>query len=49
MKKKFTLYIEINKLNFIFYVTENDEQDNFKINYKLNSSIIGLTIIVFQI
>ena len=38
---KFTLYIEINKLNFIFLVTENDEQDNFKINYKLEAPIIG--------
>ena len=38
---KFTLYVEINKLSFIFFVTENDDQDNLKISYKLEVPIIG--------
>ena len=36
------LYIEINILNFIFFVGENDDQDKYKIVYKLEIPISGI-------
>lgn len=36
-----TLYLEINNLNFIFFVIESDE-NNFKITYKLDVPIKGI-------
>ena len=36
-----TLYLEINNLNFIFFVIESDE-NNFKIKYKLDVPIKGI-------
>ena len=38
-----TLFLEINSINFIFYVGEKDENENFKILYKLEIPISGLT------
>ena len=40
--KSFNLYLEIKSSNFIFYIQENDAQNNFKINYKLDVPAIGL-------
>ena len=40
--KNFNLYLEIKSSNFIFYIQENDAQNNFKINYKLDVPAIGL-------
>ncbi len=37
-----TLYLEINNLNYIFFVAEKDEQNNFKITYKLEIPLRGL-------
>ena len=34
--------LKLNNLNFIFFVGENDENENFKIVYKLNISLNGL-------
>ena len=43
MKKSFlTLYLEIDTLNFNFYVGESDEQNNFKIIYKFHTPSIGI-------
>ena len=36
------LYIEINKLNFTFFVVEDNNQGDFKILYKLETPLIGL-------
>ena len=36
------LYLEINELNFIFYVVENDDLYNFKIIYKLEHPLVGI-------
>jgi len=36
-----TLYLEINKSHYIFIVGSNDEQNNFKIIYKLNVPLNG--------
>ncbi len=36
------LYIEINKLNFTFFVVEDNDQGDFKILYKLETPLIGL-------
>ena len=38
-----TLFLEINSINFIFYVGEKDENENFKILYKLEIPISGPT------
>ena len=37
-----TLYLEINNSNYIFFVTEKDEQNNFKIAYKQEIPLRGL-------
>ncbi len=37
-----TLYLEINNHNFIFMVVESDEQNNFKIIYKLELPLKGI-------
>ena len=37
-----TLYLEINDLNYIFYVGENDEQNNFKIVYEKETPLEGI-------
>tara|TARA_Y200000002_G_scaffold383092_1_gene403152 strand:+ start:2350 stop:3546 length:1197 start_codon:yes stop_codon:yes gene_type:complete len=37
-----TLYVEINDTNFIFFVTENDEQNNFKLSFKLAVPLNGI-------
>ena len=37
-----TLYIEINDSDFIFFVTQNDEQNNFKIIYKFTTPLKGI-------
>ncbi len=37
-----TLYVEINDTNFIFFVTENDEQNNFKLSFKLAVPLKGI-------
>jgi cell division protein FtsA len=37
-----SLYLEINDLNFIFYVGETDNQNNFKIMHKLTVSSEGI-------
>ena len=37
-----TLYIEINESDFIFFVTQNDEQNNFEIIYKLTTPLKGI-------
>ena len=41
-EKYLNLYIEIKSSNFIFYVEENDEQNNSKIIYKLDAKSPGL-------
>ena len=38
-----TLFLEINSINFIFYVGKKDENENFKIVYKLEIPISGPT------
>ncbi len=40
--KSFNLYLEIKGSNLIFYIQENDAQNNPKIKYKLNVPTIGL-------
>ena len=37
-----TLYIEINDSDFLFFVTRNDEQNNFEIIYKLTTPLKGI-------
>tara|TARA_B100001121_G_scaffold265297_1_gene247218 strand:- start:239 stop:667 length:429 start_codon:yes stop_codon:yes gene_type:complete len=37
-----SLFIEINNLNYIFLVGTNDENNNFKINYKLVVPLQGI-------
>jgi len=37
-----TLFLEINKTNFSFFVGEIDEKNNFKINFKLNVPLEGI-------
>ena len=37
-----TLYLEIKKLNFTFFACKNDDQDNFKILFKLDTIIEGI-------
>ena len=37
-----TLYLEINNSNFIFFVTENNDDNDFKINYKLITPLVGI-------
>ena len=37
-----SLYLEINNLNFIFFVGENDQHDNFKIIYRLEIPLKGI-------
>ena len=37
-----TLYLEINNLNFSFFVSEIDEQDNFNIVFKTKVPIAGI-------
>ena len=42
MKNSFlTLYLEINNTNFIFFVGEKDDQNNLKVAFKINVSVIG--------
>ena len=42
MKNSFlTLYLEINNTNFIFFVGEKDDQNNLKVAFKINVSLIG--------
>ena len=36
------LYLEINNSNLIFFVIEDDYQNDFKISYKLTTPLIGL-------
>ncbi len=38
-----TLYLEINNINFIFFVRSNDDQNNFKTIYKLKAKLEGIT------
>ena len=38
----FTLYLEINDTNYIFYVGANDEQNNYKIIYQLEIPLQGI-------
>ena len=37
----FTLFLEINKSNYIFYVGKNDKQNNFEIIYKFEVFLKG--------
>ena len=37
-----TLYLEINNTNYVFFVGDNDEQNNFKITYKLEIPLKGI-------
>ena len=37
-----TLYLEINESNYIFFVSENDEQNNFKIIKELKTPLEGI-------
>ena len=37
-----TLYLEINDFNFIFFVTENNVDNDFKVNYKLITPLGGI-------
>ena len=37
-----TLYLEINNTNYIFFVGNSDEQNNFKIVYKLEVPLKGI-------
>ena len=36
------LYIEINKINFIFFVVESDDQENFRVIYELPVPLEGI-------
>lgn len=38
-----TLYLEINNINFIFFVRSNDDQNNFKTIYELKTKLEGIT------
>ena len=38
-----TLYLEINNINFIFFVRSNDDQNNFKTIYKFKTKLEGVT------
>ena len=38
-----TLYLEINNTNYVFFVGDNDEQNNFKVIEKLILPLIGLS------
>ena len=38
----FTLFIEINKHSYVFFTCKNDEQNNFKIIYRLETTIKGI-------
>ena len=42
MKTMLTLYLEINNTNYIFFVGNSDEQNNFKIVYKLEVPLKGI-------
>ena len=44
-----SLYLEINDLNFIFFVTENNTENDFKINHKLITPHEVLKIIEYPI
>ena len=39
--KLLTLFLEINQLNFIFFVTKSDDRNNFKTVYKMYVPIVG--------
>ena len=39
--KLLTLFLEINQLNFIFFVTKSDDRNNFKTVYKIYVPIVG--------
>ena len=41
-KTSLTLYLEINDLNFIFFVTENVNDNDLKVNYKLITPLKGI-------
>ena len=41
-KTSLTLYLEINDLNFIFFVTENDNDNDLKVKYKLITPLKGI-------
>ncbi len=38
----FTLFIEINKHSYVFFTCKNDEQNNFEIIYRLETTIKGI-------
>ena len=38
----FTLFIEINKHSYVFFTCKNDEQNNFKIIYRLETTLKGI-------
>ena len=38
----YTLYLEINNSNYIFFVCKGDKQYNFEIDYKLEVALIGI-------
>mgnify|MGYP001313311195 FL=1 len=38
----FTLFIEINKHSFVFFTCKNVEQNNFKIIYRLETTLKGI-------
>ncbi len=42
-KNTLSLFLEINEVNFIFFVGSEDEQSNFKIAYKLVLPLIGIS------
>ena len=42
MKTTLTLYLEINNTNYVFFVGNSDEQNNFKIAYKLEVPLKGI-------
>ena len=37
------LFLEINDSEYIFSVGDEDQNNNFKVNYKYNASIEGIT------
>ena len=41
-KTSLTLYLEINDLNFIFFITENDNDNDLKVKYKLITPLKGI-------
>ena len=44
--KLLTLFLEINQLNFIFFVTKSDDRNNFKTVYKIYVPIVvSITIL----